>query len=279
MENNKIVLFLKKTGRCTPWFFLLVALILIVILSYGAKWGLTNKILSENVAFLGTVSAQKEVNQSYNFLIIGDSFMAENGAVAEPLEEKLLSYKNISVTHFGKVNSGLVDTSFFDWNKKASELITKSHPDFVVILIGNNDVKSFKAWNQDGKRIFLEFGTSQWKEAYRKKIKNFLQIFSDRGINVYWIGLPMMQDQNFSNQIKELNEIYKEEMVNFPNVQFISIWDLLSDGNGNYATYLKGNDGKYYETRREDGIHLTHFSGGIISQKVVDEISKKIKLE
>ena len=53
----------------------------------------------------------------YKFLVLGDSFIAENSAVGEPLERELLKYENASVKRLGKVSSGLIDTDFFDWYK------------------------------------------------------------------------------------------------------------------------------------------------------------------
>ncbi len=38
---------------------------------------------------------------SYKFLIVGDSFMAKNGGVGEPLEKQLLTFQGVSVKRLG----------------------------------------------------------------------------------------------------------------------------------------------------------------------------------
>jgi hypothetical protein len=104
-----------------------------------------------------------------------------------------------------------------------------------------------------------------------------LKTFDEEGVTVYWIGLSVMRDKEFSEQIKKINLIYEEEIKNFKNIKFISTWDLISDWDDNYAEFLKDEKGLYQSTHLKDGIHLTYFSGSIITEKFIGEIENYIQ--
>lgn len=213
---------------------------------------------------------------SYKFLLLGDSFMAKNGGVGEPLESQLLTFQGVSVNRLGVVSSGLIDTNFFDWYKESKKLFEKNKPDFVIILLGNNDVKPIKVKTSEGEVVdFLYFGTEEWNGAYQKKVSDFLKIFEKEGVRVYWIGLSMMRDETFNAQMKILNNIYQDEIKNHKNVNFIPTWNLLSDDQDNYAQYLPDEEGRLREARLADGIHLTQFSGSLITSELIKNLAIK----
>ncbi len=174
------------------------------------------------------------------------------------------------------VSSGLIDTNFFDWYKESKKLFEKNKPDVVIILLGNNDVKPIKIKTSEGEVVdFLYFGTEEWSDVYQKKVSDFLKIFEKERVRVYWLGLSMMRDETFNAQIKILNNVYQDEIKNHKNVSFIPTWNLLSDGQGNYAQYLPDEEGKLHEARLADGIHLTQFSGSIITSEFIKNLTIK----
>ena len=214
----------------------------------------------------------------YRFLLLGDSFMGTYSAIGDLLERALLKYEDAKVDRFGKVSSGLSRPDFFDWKEKAKELVGIHEPDVVIIMLGSNDHQPLKINNEQGEIVYLSFGSNKWREEYAKRVNNFVKFFEDNDIKVFWIGLPTMRDENYSEKVKIINGIQERVISNFENAYFISTWSLLSDKDGNYAAFLLDKKGQNKATRASDGIHLTFFAGNIIVEKVISELKEKSSL-
>ncbi|MCX6790902.1 MAG: DUF459 domain-containing protein [Candidatus Gribaldobacteria bacterium] len=223
----------------------------------------------------------KEINplSPYRFLLVGDSFMAVMGGVGDILESSLLKYKSVEVLRVGKVSSGLSRPDYFDWPNQARQIITNSQPNVAIVMLGTNDAQSFETYSTDGVKTIFKYGTQQWGQEYRKRVREFLEIFQANNITVYWIGMPIMRDPSYSERIRGLNLIYEQEILNFSNARFIPTRDLLVDSNGNYASSLTDFRGRQMATRVADGIHLTVFAGEIVEKQVIKIVGEDITLE
>lgn len=220
-------------------------------------------------------SSQTKLELPFRVLILGDSFITVGGGVGNPLESELLKYKDVVVKRLGKVSSGLSRPDYFNWNLTAQELISQFDPNIAIMMFGSNDNQGLVA--SDGKVI--SYGEEGWNEEYSKRVSNFLEIFEKNNITVFWIGLPVMKEKYFSERVQNLNSIYEAEVKNHKNAYFIATWDLLDDGQGNYAAYLLDETGQYKLARVSDGIHLQFFGGRIIVKEVIKKMGERIKLE
>jgi len=240
-----------------------------------------NQIVDEE----NNITAQQEgkdfsvISPPYNFLLIGDSFMGVYSGVGDILEKALLGYEAVSVNRFGKVSSGLSRPDFFDWNQKIQELTELYDPNIVIIMMGNNDAQSLTVVDENDTRKYFIFGKDGWEEEYGKRVNDFLKIMEEKEIVVFWVGLPIMREKNFSDKMKLINSIYEAECNKFKNSHFISTWFLLADEEGNYAAFLQDEKGLNRATRASDGIHVTFFSGRIITKNILEQIESKIPLE
>jgi hypothetical protein len=206
----------------------------------------------------------------YKILIVGDSFIAVSGGVGEVLEKELLNYKDLTVTRVGKVSSGLSRPDYFNWPSGVNSLVQQYKPNIVVTMIGSNDAQSITTVNGG---LLVNYGSKNWNEEYAKRVSDFLNIFAENNITVFWIGLPIMRNETYSTRMQNLNLIYATEIKKYENYYFIPTTNLLADKNGNYTAYLPDENGKYRLIRQSDGIHLTYFGGQI----VIEEIIKKMK--
>lgn len=214
----------------------------------------------------------------FRTLILGDSFIAVWGGMGEILEQELINYKDVTVKREGEVSSGLSRPDYFDWPATARNLIAEQQPNVVVIMLGSNDAQSLTK-NLDGKNSVLNYGTKEWDNEYGQRVLDFLEIFKENRITVFWVGLPIMRNNTYSEKMRHLNSIYEKGVKNFTNAYFISIWDLFADENGNYTDYLVDEKGKYILVRLQDGIHFSYLGGKIAVKEVIKKIGEKIKLE
>lgn len=212
----------------------------------------------------------------FRILIIGDSFIAVGGGVGDILERGILnSYKDTTAIRVGKVSGGLSRPDYFNWNLKAEELISQYAPNIVIIMLGNNDAQSLT----DRKGTFLvNYGEKEWDEKYAYRVSDFLTIFEENSIAVFWIGLPVMKSENFSEKIENLNSIHEEECRNHKEI-FIPTWNLFTNEQGNYTAYLANENGKHILVRTSDGIHFQYAGGKIVEKEVLTKMEKIIELE
>jgi hypothetical protein len=145
--------------------------------------------------------------------------------------------------------------------------------------MGTNDAQPLAVLDKNNQKKYLAYGSNQWQEEYGRRVNNFLKIFTDKKITVFWIGLPIMRDKNFSEKMKLIDSIYEKQTSNFENSYFVSTWELLSDGEGNYAASLPDKNGQLRATRVSDGIHLTFFAGNIVVGYFLQQLKLKIPLE
>jgi hypothetical protein len=212
----------------------------------------------------------------YKILIAGDSFIAVSGGIGEILEKELLNYKDLTVKRVGKVSSGLSRPDYFNWPSEVNSLVLQYKPNIVVIMIGSNDAQSITTL--DGAPI-ANYGSGNWNEKYAKRVSDFLNIFAENDITIFWIGLPTMRNEIYSTKMQNLNSIYATEIKKYENYYFIPTADLLADKNGNYTAYLPDENEKYRLARQSDGIHLTYFGGQMVIEKIIKKMEETLELQ
>lgn len=206
-----------------------------------------------------------DIEAPFRILIIGDSFMAVGGGVGDVLEKGLLAnYNDLAVFRQGKVSSGLSRPDYFNWPLTVQEFISQYKANIAVIMLGSNDAQGLT--NSKG-ILQIYYGQPGWNQQYAQRVANFLNIFKENNIAVFWLGLPIMRSTDFSGKMNNLNSIYEQECQK-NEVVFVSTWHLLTDSQGNYTAYLPDENGKNILVRISDGIHLQYAGGEIIKKEL-----------
>jgi hypothetical protein len=182
--------------------------------------------------------------------IIGDSFMElfgpalQNDAFETGVVESEVDFRFVS---------GLVRSDFFDWPAHIRTRMPELQPDAVVAMFGGNDGQPIV---HDG--TTLEPDTPEWLEVYADLVGEAMdEILAGGAARVYWIGLPIMRDDEFTQRVIGFNEVYRAEAAERPEVVYVSSFELFQDRNGEYATYLRTEGGDLLEMRFPDGAHFT----------------------
>ncbi len=217
-----------------------------------------------------------KMESPFKILIIGDSFIAIGGGAGNPLEETLLDYKDATILRSGKVSSGLSRPDYFNWNLKSGELISQFDPNVVIIMLGSNDAQWITSATGT---MIVYYGNEGWNEEYAKRVSGLLDIFEENNTMIFWVGLPIMKKETFSNKMKNLNSIYEDAVKSRKNAYFIPTWDLLVDDKGNYTAYLPDKNGKNKLARMSDDIHLTFFGGRILAKEVIKKMEERVDIE
>ncbi len=202
--------------------------------------------------------------------VIGDSLVEAVGgalirrASTTPLVEADMTFKYVS---------GLTRPDFFDWPEHVRQQIPLRRPEAVFVMFGGNDGQDVDV----GGRI-LEKWTEEWFDWYRTKVQEAMRVLAGVDGRVYWIGLPVMKSDVFSEHVALLNDVYRTEAERHPTITFVDTWDLFVDDSGDYAAYLPDADGTVRLVRAPDGSHLTPAGGDRMTTLLYEHLARDWEL-
>lgn len=177
------------------------------------------------------------------------------GAFGLFLERKLSRHYGCVVKRFGKSATGLARPDFFDWIEAGPPQTQAFLPDAVITMFGGNDAQALRL-GTDRKAEWIRWGKQDWEPTYRARIRDFADRVAPVGTRLFWIGMPVMRPKKLNARVQYLNTVYREEMDQRAQSDFIDIWPVLSDAKGRYTDRVKmGNRRRL--ARAGDGVHLT----------------------
>jgi hypothetical protein len=171
----------------------------------------------------------------------------------------------------GRVATGLTRPDVFNWFTHISETMKGRRPDLVVFNFGGNDDHDLmtglpKDLSLDG------FGGQEWIEEYRRRVGGVMDLVNQAGGFVVWLGLPVTDDGARNRRWRVLNRaVLSEAQRRVGKVAYIDMYGMLSR-DGEFASYLKNEDGELERVRAPDGIHLERTGGDIIANQVIREV-------
>ncbi len=146
-------------------------------------------------------------------------------------------------------------TGFAGWTDMAGDFREKldlQPLDVAVISFGANDTHGLTF---DGRHH--DFMSAEWRRVVGARIDAAVNLLRERGVQVYWIGLPRMRRPAFEAKARALNNFYAERMRAL-NVPFIDTVAATSDTQGRYVERLVNpRTGQPMLARAGDGIHMT----------------------
>ena len=190
--------------------------------------------------------------------LVGDSMMAVG--LSNVLLRNAANNPNLRVIRAFKSGTGLARPDVFDWMTEYPAMIGPEHPDAVIVAIGANDSQGFV---EDGKP--LAFGTDAWVKAYQQRTAAFLDLLTQSGAHVVWVGLPPMRSGLFNAHIAEINRIAYTVVSQYPNATWWNPQSLIGDDAGQYREFGARPDGRMTRLRETDGIHLSDEGAALLA--------------
>jgi hypothetical protein len=185
------------------------------------------------------------------------------------LERRLETYPQTEIRRFGRYSTGLARPDYFDWMDKADELAEEFLPNLVIAQIGGNDCQSLT--DLEGKLV-ARFGTPEWNKTFGERVREFIQLFRSRGARVVILGMPIMRSPRFRQKIESLNAV-TANICSEESVDYISLWDITKDRNGEYRHSFLYN-GRERTLRGGDGIHMSLHGALFAAEKITDELEE-----
>jgi hypothetical protein len=184
----------------------------------------------------------------YYLHVIGDG-LAEG--LASGLEEAFKNDSTIKVINDAYAGNGLARPDRINWSAAIDRYAQQYPIHIAVIFMGLNDVRSVRTSTD-----VVRWGSDKWRDAYANEIDNLIKVLKDRNIAVYWVGLPVMADQKYSENLNHINTIIRERSY-LGNVKFIDALSGFVDQNGEFSAYGPDLTGENQRLRNRDGISFT----------------------
>jgi len=83
-----------------------------------------------------------------------------------------------------------------------------------------------------------------------------------------------MRDRSFSERARYLNGIFAQAAKEVPEVEYFEL-EMLVSANGEYATFLRNQEGRFARMRMDDGVHYAPPGARWIARWVVDWIYER----
>ena len=194
--------------------------------------------------------------------LVGDSMMAVG--LSDVLLRQTAADQNLRIVKAFRSGTGLARPDVFDWMQEYPAMIGDEKPDAVIVAIGANDGQGFV---EDGKT--LAFGSDAWVKAYQQRTTDFLNLLTQNGAHVIWVGLPPMKAGAYNDRAAEINRIAYTVVSQNPLATWWNPQPYIGDEAGGFRELETAPDGKTTRIRAADGIHLSDEGAALLTQALI----------
>jgi uncharacterized protein len=199
-------------------------------------------------------------------IVVGDS---QAQGVAGALQRLYLrDRRHYHVLDRSKIGTGLITRANFNWPEEARDLAVARRADIAVVMFGANDRPPFHLDEVDPAL------KARFQRAYGKHVRDIVRAFRDAGMEVVWLGHPMVRDGRYAEDMAFLNQIYRQAATE-EGARWLPLWDLVTDGKGGHAAYGKGVDGETRRLRANDGVHFTSAGYDLVVSRLQPLIAER----
>jgi hypothetical protein len=194
--------------------------------------------------------------------LVGDSMMAVG--LSDVLLRQTAENPNLRVVKAFRSGTGLARPDVFDWMQEYPAMIGNEKPDAIIVAIGANDGQGFV---EDGKT--LAYGSDAWVKVYQQRTTNFLDMLTQSGAHVIWVGLPPMKSGAYNERAAEINRIAYTVVSQNPLATWWNPQSLIADVADNFRELETAADGKTTRIRAADGIHLSDEGAALLTPALI----------
>ena len=200
--------------------------------------------------------------------VFGDSF---GDGVWAGLYNILRGDSHYEVKQFSERSTGFTRYRSLNLFDDARAKLDANPIDIAVISYGANDTQG----------IYLDghgytFMSEGWQRIVTDRVTQIVNLMRQRGIQVYWVGLPKMREAQFDTDIRAMNAFYVSRMQAL-GVPYIETATLSTGPDGQFAAYLTDpRTHDQFNARTNDGIHMTIPGYILVMRQLSDRIRRSV---
>ena len=201
-----------------------------------------------NVVRVPEPEAVEKLDNARVILVVGD-FLADG--LAEGLETAYAEAPGVRIVSSTSGSSGFVRDDYFDWPGEIGAILDEYKPSIVMVMIGANDRQQLLV---GGSREKVR--SEAWTAEYTRRVADLAKQVRDRGLPLFWVGLPSFKSGSMTADMLAFNDIYRTTAENL-GAEFIDIWEGFVDDSGAFSAVGPDMNGQRVRLRGSDGINLT----------------------
>jgi hypothetical protein len=200
--------------------------------------------------------------------VFGDSF---GDGVWAGLYNILRGDSHYEVRQFSERSTGFTRYRSLNLLDDARAKLDANPIDVAVISYGANDTQG----------IYLDghgytFMSEGWQRIVTERVTAIVNLMRERGIQVYWVGLPKMREPQFDTDIRAMNAFYVSRMQAL-GVPYIETATLSTGADGQFSAYLTDpRSNERFNARTNDGIHMTIPGYILVMRQLSDRIRRSV---
>jgi hypothetical protein len=234
----------------------------------GRRFGKRGRIVAVLAAWvlilLPVALRAQEAPERTTIVVFGDS---QAQGLAGGLQRMLIEKPGFRVLNRTHPGAALVHEES-EWIAPIRKFLSHEQAEIAVVMFGANDRLDVRL---GGSGTYLHFKTDAWRDEYARRIDEILTALSAAGLKVIWCGNPIARSPTYSADMVYINQIYAERAERF-GAQFVPLWQVIADAQGDYTAYGKDLDGVNRRLRADDGIHFTAPGYELIAEKILSLI-------
>ncbi|WP_395611534.1 DUF459 domain-containing protein [Allosphingosinicella sp.] len=200
--------------------------------------------------------------------VFGDSF---GDGVWAGLYNILRGDSHYEVKQFSERSTGFTRYRSLNLLDDFSAKLAANPIDIAVISYGANDTQG----------IYLDghgyaYMSEGWQRIVTERVTAIVNLLRQRGIQVYWVGLPKMREPQFDTDIRAMNAFYVSRMQAL-GVPYIETASLSTGPGGAFSAYLTDpRTHEQFNARTNDGIHMTIPGYILVIRQLSDRIRRSV---
>jgi hypothetical protein len=200
--------------------------------------------------------------------VFGDSF---GDGVWAGLYNILRGDSRYEVRQFSERSTGFTRYRSLNLLDDVRAKLDRNPVDIAIISYGANDTQG----------IFLDghgnsFMSEGWQRIVTERVTAIVNLLRERGIQVYWVGLPKMREAQFDTDIRAMNAFFTSRMQAL-GVPYVETATLTTGPDGQFAPYLTDpRSNERFNARTNDGVHMTIPGYILVMRPLTDRIRRSV---
>lgn len=203
-----------------------------------------------------------------NVGVFGDSF---GDGIWWALDQQLRGESDIRLHRLARPSTGFTSYGHLNLLEDIRGKLDRQPVDIAIITFGANDTQGIAV---DGRPV--RFMSDEWRQVVGGRVDAVVSLLRERGVQVYWIGLPRMRAATYEEKARALSGFFAERMRHHA-VPFIDTVASTSDARGRYVDHLPNpRTGQPMMARSGDGIHMTMNGYTILTQGLARHLKNRV---